>query len=333
MSNAATEINRIIFIDRLLSNGKKYTPDEIAELLELSESNGGTSVKTVYRILKEMKEDFHAPIAVDDKHRRYYTCDKTLMLPSYITRADNLNFINIVRNILETIKDSPVYPKAEKIFNELFCIVPSVCNKTSATSRVIFLGAPAADVPDAIWNTIYNAMEKNYHIVIEYRLTGHNKTIKRGIRPYQLIFDDGIWDLWGYDCINRQKQQYNLCRIKSVEIKPELFELPDDFDYRNETPGTFGCYRDTKKKGMTCYKIHFEKGSYVEAYAKDRIWGNNSSVTEDETGTTISFENNQFLPILRWVLGWGTAVRPLEPEELVIEWKNEIKKMYKSIEE
>ena len=79
---------------------------------------------------------------------------------------------------------------------------------------------------------------------------------------------------------------------------------------------------------MTHYKIHFRHGSYAETYAKDRVWGLNPYIEEDETGTIISFENNQSAPILRWILGWGADVKPMEPSELVRDWKEEIKKMY-----
>ena len=332
MSNAATKINQIDFIDRILSKGGRYTPQEISELLDEYGRSGGTSVKTVYRLLDKMKKEFHAPIVVDSQNRRYYSNDKTVMLPGYIARAENFHFIEIVKNLLETLKGTPIYDEAEKVFTELSIFAPTKSarnqsNSDSAPARVVFLGAPAADVQDSIWNTIFTAMEKSCHIVIEYEMPGQ-ESIKRGIRPYQLIFDNGIWDLWGYDCVNRRPQLYNLCRIKKIELRDEYFDLPEDYQFKNVTPGTFGCYRDLDKTSMTHYKIHFRHGSYAETYAKDRVWGLNPYIEEDETGTIISFENNQSAPILRWILGWGADVKPMEPSELVRDWKEEIKKMY-----
>lgn len=336
MSNASSKINQINYIDKMLSKGGRYTPQEISDLLSDLETDGGTSVKTVYRLLDKMKKEFHAPIAVDENNRRYYTNDQTVMLPGYIARAENFHFVEIVKNLLSTLKGTPVYEEAEKVFTELSILVPTKSgaqgkSEDSAPARVIFLGAPAAEIQDSTWNTIFSAMEKNVHIVIEYDLPGKGKTEKKGVRPYQLIFDNGIWDLWGYDCINRRPQLYNLCRIKKIELNQEFFDLPNDFDFRNVTPGTFGCFRDLNKDTMTHYRIHFRKGSYAETFAKDRVWGANYFAEEDDTGTIISFENNQFLPILRWILGWGADVQPLEPSELVNQWKDEIKKMYKEI--
>lgn len=324
MSSAGIEIERINFIDRLLSKGLHLSPEDIAFMMQASSLEGGTSIKTVYRVLKEMKEELHAPIAVDGENRRYYEGGETVVLPGFIAKAENFKLISMVKNLLETIKDTPVYPHAQKLFQELSLAVP----EEKAASRVIFLGAPAANVKNEVWETIFKAMENNNYISIEYEVLSTGEVIKRGIKPYQLIFDNGLWDLWGYDCIAKQKQQYNLCRIKSIKKRDEVFTLPEDYDFRNETPGTFGCYRDFDTKEMTTYKIHFSKGSYAESFARDRIWGLNSSMEEDETGTVITFQNNQFMPVLRWILGWGSAVHPLAPEKLVTAWKQEVEKMY-----
>ena len=75
------------------------------------------------------------------------------------------------------------------------------------------------------------------------------------------------------------------------------------------------------------YKIKFYKDNYAWLYSKDRIWGGNQSIEETEKSYIMSFEASQFKPILRWVLGWGDEVVPLEPPELVEEWKEKIKKM------
>ncbi|MBR5096613.1 MAG: WYL domain-containing protein, partial [Treponema sp.] len=201
--------------------------------------------------------------------------------------------------------------------------------RSAAANRVIFLGAPASDVRDSIWSEIYKAMEGNYHIGIKYVSSGKSQQVSRGVRPYQLIFDDGIWDLWGYDCVKKTTRLFNLSRIKSVEIKKyaDRFTLPKDYDFHNVTPGTFGCFRDADTDKMTHYKILLAKGSYAESFASERVWGLNPSVKTTKDGTIISFDDNQYLPILRWILGWGPDAEPLEPARLVKDWKARIKAM------
>ena len=129
--------------------------------------------------------------------------------------------------------------------------------------------------------------------------------------------------------IKKETRLFNLSRIKSVEIKKnaERFTLPKDYDFHNVTPGTFGCFRDADTDKMTRYKILLAKGSYAESFAVERVWGLNPSIQKTKDGTIISFDDNQYLPILRWVLGWGPDAEPLEPASLVADWKKRIKAM------
>ena len=106
------------------------------------------------------------------------------------------------------------------------------------------------------------------------------------------------------------------------------FELPADYNFLQTLSGNFGCYNDGKQK---VYKIKFQKDSYAWLYSKDRIWGDKQKIRETKDGFVLSFEASQYKPILRWVLGWGDEVEPLEPAELVDEWKAKIRNIAKKI--
>lgn len=331
MSCGTDEYKRIKMIDEYFSAGNKATVKELSDYLNLKnlvahiDIKSGFSEKILYKVLAAMKNELDAPIEKDSQNRFFYGTQKSLTKPKFLSSKETGKTVKLVQNLLEIIKNSPAYNEAEKLCNE---ILSETEKEQSAENRVIFLGAPASNVQDETWAKIYEAMEENFHIVIKYQPAGSSKPLSRGVQPYQLIFDDGIWDLWGFDCVKRQRTIFNLSRIKSVEIRKDAdkFNLPEDFDFHNATPGAFGCFFDFNG-GMTNYKIHLAKGSYAESFATERVWGKNFQITKDESGTILSFEGNQFLPILRWILSWGADAKPLEPEKLVSAWKNEIKKM------
>lgn len=334
MSFGTDEYKRFQMIDEYFSAGNKATIKELSEYLyykNIISQSGifcGFSEKTLYKVLKAMEKELGAPIDSDSQGRFFYKSSKTLTKPGFLLREETEKTVKLIQNLLETVKNTPVYEKAEKLCNEILEETEKKKNAKANSNRVIFLGAPASVVQDEIWSKIYEAMEENFQIVIEYKSSESSECTKQAVQPYQLIFDDGIWDLWGFDGKKRKRTLFNLSRIKSVEIKKksDKFVLPEDFDFFNVTPGTFGCFFDFDGE-MANYKIHFAKGSYAENYVGERIWGKNFQITKDENGTIISFDDNQFLPILRWILGWGADAKPLEPENLVSAWKNEIKKM------
>ena len=347
MALGTDEYKRFQLIDEFFASGKRATVKELAEyfdrIMDQSDFNltCGFSDKILYKVLNAMRDELNAPLQKDNENRFYYSSTKTLTKPGFLSREETGKTIRMINHLLETIKDSPIYEEAAKLCSDITNEAPLIDRygkemkneMNSAPNRVIFLGAPASDVRDSIWSDIYKTMEDNYHISIKYVAPGHTESVSRGVRPYQLIFDDGIWDLWGYDCVKKQNHLYNLSRIKSVEIKTqsERFVLPADYDFHKITPGTFGCYRDTDTPGMCHYRIRLAKGSYAESFARERVWGLNPQIEETESGTVISFDDNQYLPILRWVLGWGPDAEPLEPAQLVDDWKDRIKKMTASI--
>ena len=195
------------------------------------------------------------------------------------------------------------------------------------------MGAPEADIKNEVWDKIYKAMGKNAVLQIEYTSEGKTKSETYKVQPYQLIFDNGIWELWAY-CL-RQKHEgmrlFNLSRISSVGIL-ELsgkFVLPKNYTFKNFVVGNFGCFNDENPQ---IYKIKFHKDSYAWLYSKDRIWGAKQTIEECDDGYILSFEASQFKPILRWILGWGKDAEPLEPADLVKCWKDTVLEMAEQIE-
>ena len=47
----------------------------------------------------------------------------------------------------------------------------------------------------------------------------------------------------------------------------------------------------------------------------------------------MTFTSNQYLPVLNWVLARGKFVKPLAPEKLVKDWKDNVMTMMKMAEE
>jgi len=190
------------------------------------------------------------------------------------------------------------------------------------------MGAPEANIKKETWDKIYKAMGSNSVLQIEYTPEGKNKSETYKVHPFQLIFDNGIWELWSYSLKKNHEgmRLFNLSRISQVQVL-ELagkFALPKNYNFMRYVVGNFGCYNDG---ALQRYSINFLKNTYAWLYAKDRIWGENQTIEETEDGYILSFEASQFKPILRWVLGWGDEARPLEPAELVSEWKAKVNKM------
>ena len=293
----------------------KWLPDELNEYCVEKDSEGKYFYNNTYAEQSKISQEI----------------DKT-----ELSEAQKKEQISIISSFLDSIKDSPVYEKAKEFLTKEEAKLQSFRNTNTNSanySRILFMGAPEADIKNEIWDKIYKAMGTNAVLQIEYTSEGKTKSETYKVQPYQLIFDNGIWELWAY-CL-RQKHEgmrlFNLSRISSVGIL-ELagkFVLPKNYTFKNFVVGNFGCFNDENPQ---IYKIKFHKNSYAWLYSKNRIWGAKQTIEECDDGYILSFEASQFKPILRWILGWGKDAEPLEPADLVKCWKDTVLEMAEQIE-
>ena len=336
------EAEKIDCIIRALKYDKQHL--SIKDMSELLIRNGlkkGASYQNLYKWLPDELNEYC--VEKDSEGKYFYNntyaeqskisqeIDKT-----ELSEAQKKEQISIISSFLDSIKDSPVYEKAKEFLTKEEAKLQSFRNTNTNSanySRILFMGAPEADIKNEIWDKIYKAMGTNAVLQIEYTSEGKTKSETYKVQPYQLIFDNGIWELWAY-CL-RQKHEgmrlFNLSRISSVGIL-ELagkFVLPKNYTFKNFVVGNFGCFNDENPQA---YKIKFSKDSYAWLYSKNRIWGAKQTIEECDDGYILSFEASQFKPILRWILGWGKDAEPLEPADLVKCWKDTVLEMAEQIE-
>lgn len=317
---------------------KHLSLEEMSDLLIRSGYPKGSSVKTIYKRIKPLLEA-QDKIKKDSDGKFYYEINEEEIrfakerMSNIEARVQNyIESVNILSNFLETIKDSPVYEQAKKFVEfekeNLTRGRREKIKNQKSSSRIVFLGAPEINIDTKVWNAIYEAMVTNSVINITYLAEGKSEAKSYTVKPFQMIYDNGLWELWGecLDLSDKGRKLFNISRISHVSVRAMIgkFFLPDDYDFLKTLSGSFGCYTDEK---LQHYKIKFEKDSYAWLYSKNRIWGDNQTVDETSEGFILTFEAKQFKPILRWILGWGDEVTPLEPQELVGEWKQKIAKM------
>lgn len=336
------EAEKIDCIIRALKYDKQHL--SIKDMSELLIRNGlkkGASYQNLYKWLPDELNEYCVEKDADGKYFYNNTYAEQSKISQEIDKtelseAQKKEQISIISSFLDSIKDSPVYEKAKEFLTKEEAKLQSFRNTNTNSanySRILFMGAPEADIKNEIWDKIYKAMGTNAVLQIEYTSEGKTKSETYKVQPYQLIFDNGIWELWAY-CL-RQKHEgmrlFNLSRISSVGIL-ELagkFVLPKNYTFKNFVVGNFGCFNDENPQA---YKIKFHKNSYAWLYSKNRIWGAKQTIEECDDGYILSFEASQFKPILRWILGWGKDAEPLEPAKLVKSWKDAVHEMAKKIE-
>jgi hypothetical protein len=116
--------------------------------------------------------------------------------------------------------------------------------------------------------------------------------------------------------------------MKNISMANESFELPKDFDYCTQNDGScFGIFAGEKRY----FKIEF--GQFTANDIRNRLWAKDQKITEleDGEGIIIEFTSTQYDKMLSWILSFGNGASPVEPPELVEQWKENILELYEYI--
>jgi len=312
-------LERIYTIDQKIASGRYPNSKQLAEIFEVK-------VLTISRDIKFMKSNLSAPIKYDSLHRGYYYSEKTFRLPGAFTSAEEMQAIGIAKNLLSIYKDTPICDAAQQLLQNITAPLSDKEQPNWFENRIVVPPIASAPVVSAVWNTITEGLRKNRNITFFYLNAWDDEYQFRRVRPYQLLFDSGVWFLYGYSEERSDVRVFSLFRMKTVRLTDKAFVLPADFSYLAQVDGSyFGVFRGGKKER---YRIKFYEDSIV--WVKERRWAADQKITDTRDGTVISFTSSQDDKVLRWVLSGGCKVQPLEPKGLVKKWRwhiNEIKKM------
>ena len=317
---------RIYFIDREIASEKYPNSGFLAKGYEV-----GTA--TIHRDIGYMRDMLDAPIEYSAKNRGWYYSEKSFRLPARFASANDMLALSMAKSLLSLYKNTPLYESAERLINDI--TAPLSPDETASVKqaawyedRIIVPPVASAPVNAGVWEITVDAMKENRIMTFDYRGIYDRDYKTRLVRPYQLLFDTGAWFIYGYSEERSAIRLFSLSRLKNAALTNEWFTLPKDFDYRVRNDGSyFGIFIGDKKR----YKISF--AGYLAQDIQDRLWAADQKIeTRKKDGAiVISFSSTQYQKVLSWVLSFGSGVRPLEPAELVNEWRKNIVSLYEKV--
>jgi predicted DNA-binding transcriptional regulator YafY len=319
-------LSRVYFIDREIASGKYPNVNDLA-------NEYGVGTATIYRDIDYMRIMLNAPIEYSAKERGWYYSEKTFRLPARFAAANDMLALGMAKSLVSLYKDTPLYESAIRLLNDITAPLSPDDNDDGERAawyekRIIVPPVASSPVNSETWDVIVDAMRENKIITFEYKGYVDNNYKTRLVRPYQLLFDTGVWFLYGYAEERSAIRIFYLSRMKHVSLTNETFKLPKDFDYCAQNEGSyFGIFAGEKKR----FKIAFD--AFAAKSIQDRLWAKDQKITEleNDEGITIEFTSTQYGKVLSWVLSFGSEASPIEPPELVEQWKENIFELYEYI--
>jgi predicted DNA-binding transcriptional regulator YafY len=316
-----TALPRLYFIDEEISSGKYPNTASMAKKYETSHSS-------ISRDIDFMKNSLGAPIEYDALHRGYYYSEKTFRLPATYTTTENMQALGMAKTLLSLYRDTPLYDPARNFLTLITAPMTDQVNPDWFENRIMVPPVASTPVNGEIWNAIIVGLKGNKTISFEYKGVWDGGYKTRRVRPYQLLFDTGVWYLYGYAEERKGIRLFSLARMQKLMVTDTVFTLPPDYDYCIKADGShFGVFTMEKK-----YTFAVEFYNETVPDIRERKWAADQKITDIEGGVSISFTSTQLVKVLEWVLSRGGNARPRAPEILVKQWENNINTMKKLLE-
>jgi predicted DNA-binding transcriptional regulator YafY len=315
-------LSRIYFIDRKIASGTYPSTRQLAE-----EYEAGTA--TISRDIEFLRDRMGAPIEYDTQRRGYYYADKGYRLPAALSRPEDMLALGMAKSLITLYQGTPFYTAAKELLESITTPYSAKggSGKPWYEDRIIVPPAASAPVPARAWDIITAGLRENRIITFEYLGLNDESYLPRRVRPYQLLFDNGLWHLYGYAEERKAVRLFSLPRIKKLFLTEDFFKVPADFDYRkNSGESRFGIFAGKKKQ-------YYRIALYEDAvpWAADRQWAADQRIETENGRCILSFSSTQLNKVLEWVLSQGCAAKPLEPKELVETWRDNVREMGKMI--
>lgn len=310
---------RLMQIDEMIRDGNYPNAGDIGKKFSISRS-------TVMRDLDFLRDRYHAPIEYDKDHNGFHYTDKSFFVKSVMLTEGELFSVSAILPLLEQYKNTPLESSFRNIFEKLSAMLPNqVSVDTSLLKRdFTYVGEPAPVIDAEIFNRIFEAVKNHRTVTFQYRSISRSEYKDHTFNPYQVICRNGDWYVIGFCHNHYSVRTYSLARMKNLEATNASFELPEDFDMKNYRDLTFGVF--TSKESPVKIHLHFNQA--LCNYVLERKWHETQEIEQNEDGSVeLKFMSNQLEEICRLVMRFGSAVKVIEPENLVEMVKNEAQKI------
>jgi len=314
-----TGLPRIYRIEKEIASGRYPNSDDLARLCEVS-------ISTIGRDIDFMRDQLLAPIDYSPLNRGWYFTEKTFRLPASFTNAEDLIALCMARNIFSLYKDTPLYDASRQLLESITTPIATEGNNDWLENRIAVPPIASAKVKSEIWEIIVAGLKGNRIVIFDYKGTWDNEYKKRKVHPYQLLFDSGVWYLYGYAEERKNTRIFSLSKIKNAQTTKEVFSLPKNYRYADFSGDSyFGVFIGQEKQRFVI-DVYEDSISFVA----ERQWAADQKINEKDDCITIEFTSTQYDKVKRWVLSCGCNAIPKFPKKLVNDWKlhiNEMKKL------
>ncbi len=180
-----------------------------------------------------------------------------------------------------------------------------------------------------IIQTIQWALVKGKQLAGTYRSPYETGEVKLQLHPYRLCLVKQAWYLIARQAEEVDPRTYRVARFKTLRMIDVNSQVPEDFDLKGYFGNAWGVFR-----GNRSYTVEVLFTKEAAATVMEGVWHHTQKVHKNKDGSVrLLFQVDGLNEIVRWILGWGSrakVIQPLELRELIL---SELKQSIKAYQE
>lgn len=311
------KIFRILKIITLLESGhKKWTARKIADFFDVS-------VRTFHRD-RELMEEIGVPIYYNDKLKTYDILDTFKFDPPSINREEALALLLACKFFKE--ENFHYQKELETILAKIRNSLPKTVKQvlTGLEKKITFQHSPSVNISKQKIIELENTIDSLNTIKMKYYSMSNDQDTVRKVDPYNLYFKKGAGYLIGYCHLRKEIRLFRIDRIKKLDVLDNTFVWPEDYSLENYLGNVWGVERGED------IRIKLLFSGFAAKYVQEYKWHSSQQIEDlNEDQIIFRVKTGSIEEIKNWILGFGSEVKVLEPEELKLEIKEEIEEMSK----
>lgn len=281
-----------------------------------------TSIRTIYRDVQALSE---AGVPVAGAPGVGYSLMEGYFLPPVSFTAEEAVALLIGADFIGISLDAEYGAKARSSQEKIEAILPeSVREETERIRSAIRLlnerGAGTSGREKETFERLRQAILLKRRVRFRYskNLPGPDgyRHSERTVDPYGLVLSQGAWVLVAFCGLRQDIRHFRLSRMNELAVLEDSFLIVPGFRLQDHRP--------IDDRNVTVRV-------WVDQSIADRVRESDNFYMETfepgEDGWLATFRVRRVEDLLQWTLGWGAAVRVLEPESLRERAREEIARM------
>jgi predicted DNA-binding transcriptional regulator YafY len=284
---------------------------------------GNYSVRTVYRDIDALRNEFDCPIRFNRHTNTYYLEDRNwdFNCPANLSETAMLALI-VGGRIAEEVFPEPFRARIKKSVDEILKgNSAEFLEKTLISSLKVFEQGGVAANPE-VFSPVFKAWQTHHRLHIIYK-DQHGNESERDVDPHVLFLYQHEWRISAFCHVKKQKRTFVINRIKNAYILKETF-TPDKNLIDSVTLNSIVEYEKLKN-----VKIKLTGDAVM--LAKSTSMHTRQRIKETKDGGLFFIPEIAAEIIVPWLLSQGGEAVPLEPPELIDVFRRKVQALSHSL--